>query len=187
MDARSNTNTTINTNTNYLINPSNFSLYLIGVGILVAIITNFLDTNKYTLNGTMIGYSVIISGFLILLATVINNTKESSFSLFQILRIIAPFVLIIGTIMFLTYSIGKYFNNISKGRVSKNYKTFSIIFSLLTLLEVIIFYRTKSSVQFKRTSTIPTILYWMLIFIGVINFIVAEIISVDLAYFNTDG
>jgi hypothetical protein len=187
MDTRSNTNINTNANANYLISPSNFSLYLIAVGILVAIITNFLDTNKYTLNGTMIGYSVIISGFLILLASVVNNTKESSFSLFQMLKITAPFILIIGTIMFLTYSIGKYFNNISNGRVSKNYKTFSIIFSLLTLIEVIIFYKSKSSLQFKRTSTIPTILYWTLIFIGVINFIVAEIISIDLAYFNTDG
>jgi hypothetical protein len=89
--------------------------------------------------------------------------------------------------MFLTYSVGKYFNNISKGRVSNNYKTFSIIFTLLTLLEVIIFYNSKNSAQFKRTSTIPTVLYWSLIFIGVINFIVAEIISIDLAYFNTDG
>ena len=89
--------------------------------------------------------------------------------------------------MFLIYNIGKYFNNIAKGRVSNNYKTFSIIFTLLTLLEVILFYNSKNSAQFKRTSTIPTILYWMIIFFGVINFIVAEIISVDLAYFNTDG
>ena len=89
--------------------------------------------------------------------------------------------------MFLTYNIGKYFNNISKGRVSDSYKTFSIIFTLLTLIEVLLFYNSKNTAQFKRTSTIPTVLYWMIIFIGVINFIVAEIISVDLAYFNTDG
>ena len=100
---------------------------------------------------------------------------------------ITPFLLIIGTIMFLTYNIGKYFNNISKGRVSKNYSTFSIIFTLLTLLQAIILYKSKTSLQFKRTSTIPTILYWILILVGVINFIVVEIISIDLAYFNTDG
>jgi hypothetical protein len=185
MDANSNQNST--TTQNSFINLSNFSLYLIGVGIIVAIITTFLDTNKYTLNGVMVGYSVIISGFLILLSTVINNTKGNRFSLFEILKITVPFILIIGTMTFLTYNIGKYFNNISKGRVSKNYKTFSIIFTLLTLLEVIIFYNSKNSAQFKRTSTIPTVLYWSLIFVGVINFIVAEIISIDLAYFNTDG
>jgi hypothetical protein len=177
-----------NSNPNSLkLNPSNFSLYIIGVGVIVAIATTFLDTNKYTLNGTLVGYSVMISGYLILLTTVINDTKDNNFSFMQILRSIAPFILIIGTIMFLTYSVGKYFNNISKGRVSNNYKTFSIIFTLLTLLEVIIFYNSKNSAQFKRTSTIPAVLYWSLIFIGVINFIVAEIISIDLAYFNTDG
>jgi len=184
MDTNSNQNII---NQNSFVNPSNFSLYLIGVGIMVAIITSFLDTNKNTLTGIMVGYSIITSGFLILLTTVISNTKGNRFSLFEILKIIAPFILIIGTITFLTYNIGKYFNNISKGRVSNNYKTFSIIFTLLTLLEVIIFYNSKNTLQFKRTSTIPTVLYWIIIFIGVINFIVAEIISVDLAYFNTDG
>lgn len=175
------------TSQNSFINPSNFSLYLIGVGIMVAVITTFLDMNKNTLIGVMVSYSVITSGFLILLATVINNTKDSRFSLFEILKIVAPFILIIGTIMFLTYSIGKYFKNISKGRVSNNYKTFSTIFTLITLIEVILFYNSKNSSQFKRTSTIPPILYWLIIFVGVINFIVAEIISIDLAYFNTDG
>ena len=184
MDTNSNQNII---NQNSFINPSNFSLYLIGVGIMVAIITSFLDTNKSTLTGIMVGYSVIISGFLILLSNVIDNTKGNRFSLFEILKITIPFILIIGTITFLTYNIGKYFNNISKGRVSNNYKTFSIIFTLLTLIEVILFYNSKNSSQFKRTSTIPTVLYWMIIFVGVINFIVAEIISVDLAYFNTDG
>ena len=172
---------------NSFINPSNFSLYLIGAGIMVAVITIFLETNKNTLTGTMVAYSTIISGLLILLSTVITNTKGNSFTLFEILKIIAPFILIIGTIMFLTYNIGKYFNNISKGRVSNSYKTFSIIFTLLTLIEVLLFYNSKNTPQFKRTSTIPTVLYWMIIFIGVINFIVAEIISLDLAYFNTDG
>ena len=47
MDARSNTST--NTNLNSFISPSNFSLYMIGVGILVTLITTFLDTNKYNL------------------------------------------------------------------------------------------------------------------------------------------
>ena len=185
MDARSNTNTSINSNS--FINPSNFSLYMIGVGILVTLITTFLDTNKYTLKGTMVGYSVITTGYLILLATIINDIKRNSFTVLEILKTVTPFILIIGTIVFLTYNIGKYFNNISKGRISKNYNTFSIIFMLLTLLETIILYRSKNSIQFKRTSTIPTILYWMLIFVGVINFIVAEIISIDLAYFITDG
>jgi hypothetical protein len=184
MDANLNQNII---NQNSFISPSNFSLYLIGAGIMVAVITIFLDTNKNTLTGMMVGYSTVISGFLILLSTVINNTKDNSFTLFEIIKIIAPFILIIGTIMFLIYNIGKYFNNISKGRVSSSYKTFSIIFTLLTLVEVILFYRSKNSKQFKSTSTIPTISYWMIIFVGVINFIVAEIISIDLAYFNTDG
>ena len=185
MDARSNTST--NTNLNSFISPSNFSLYMIGVGILVTLITTFLDTNKYTLKGTMIGYSVITSGYLILLATVINDIKGNTFTVLEILKTVIPFILIIGTIVFLTYNIGKYFNNISKGRVSKNYNTFSIIFMLLTLLQAIVLYRSKTSLQFKRTSTIPNILYWSLIFVGVVNFIVAEIISIDLAYFSTDG
>ena len=174
-------------NQNSFTNPINYSLYIIVAGTIVAFITSFLDTNKNTLTGTMVGYSVITSGFLILLATVINNTKSNRFSLLEILKIITPFILIIGTIMFLTYNIGKYFNNISKGRVSNSYKTFSIIFALLTLIEVILFYNSKNSSQFKRTSTIPIILYWLILFIGVISFIVAEIISIDLAYFNTDG
>jgi hypothetical protein len=185
MDARSNTNTNINANS--FISPSNFSLYMVGVGILVALITTFLETNKYSLNGTMISYSVITCGYLILLATIINDIRGNSFTLLEILKMITPFLLIIGTIMFLTYNIGKYFNNISKGRVSKNYSTFSIIFTLLTLLQAIILYKSKTSLQFKRTSTIPTILYWILVLVGVINFIVVEIISIDLAYFNTDG
>jgi len=185
MDNSSNTNN-INVSSSF-INPSNFSLYLIYAGIMVAVITTFLDTTRNTLIGIMVGYSVITTGYLILLATIINDIKRNSFTVLEILKTVTPFILIIGTIVFLTYNIGKYFNNISKGRISKNYNTFSIIFMLLTLLETIILYRSKISLQFKRTSTIPTILYWMLIFVGVINFIVAEIISIDLAYFITDG
>ena len=176
-----------NTNANSFVSPSNFSLYLIGAGIMVAIITTFLDTSKNTLVGTMVGYSIITSGFVILLSTVINNTKSNTFSLFEMLKNIAPFILIIGTIIFLTYNTGKYFNNISKGRVSNSYKTFSTVFTLLTLVEVILFYNSKNSIQFKRTSTIPIVSYWLIILVGIINFIVAEIISIDLAYFNTDG
>ncbi len=180
-------NTSKNTNETSFINPSNFSLHLVSVGIIVAIITTFLDINKNTLKGTIVSYSIIISGFIILLSVVINNTKGNNFTLLQILKIVLPFILIIGTTSFLIYYIGKYFNNISKGRVSNNYKTFSTIFTLLTLAEIIVFYRSKNSAQFKRTSTIPNILYWIIIFLGVVNSIVVGIISVDLAYFNTDG
>jgi|LauGreSBDMM110SN_4_FD.fasta_scaffold02795_4 hypothetical protein len=182
-----NTSTPTNINANSFMSPSNFSLYMIGVGILVTLITTFLETNKYTLKGTMIGYSVITTGYLILLATIINGIKGNTFTVLEIVKTVTPFILIVGTIVFLTYNIGKYYNNISKGRISKNYNTFSIIFMLLTLLEAVILYRTKTSLQFKRTSTIPTILYWSLILVGVINFIVVGIISIDLAYFNTDG
>lgn len=183
----SNTSTPTNINANSFMSPSNFSLYMIGVGILVTLITTFLETNQYTLKGTMIGYSVITTGYLILLATIINGIKGNTFTVLEIVKTVTPFILIVGTIVFLTYNIGKYYNNISKGRISKNYNTFSIIFMLLTLLEAVILYRTKTSLQFKRTSTIPTILYWTLILVGVINFIVVGIISIDLAYFNTDG
>ena len=170
------------------LNSSNYSLYIISVGILVTLITTFLDTNKYTLNGIMVGYSTIIAGYMILLSTVIINTKNNSnYSIMQILKTIIPFIIVIGTIMFLSYSIGKYYNNIVNGRVSKSFKIFTIVFSLLTLLEIILFYNINSNLQFKMTSTIPIIFYWLLIFVGVIQYIVAQIISVDLAYFNTDG
>lgn len=178
-----------NTNTSSLkLSPTNFSLYLIGVGIVVTLTTTFLETSKYTLNGIMVGYSVIVSGYLILLTTMINSAKNNvGFSVMQILKTIVPFIIIIGTIMFLSYNIGKYFNNISKGRVSKNFKTFSIIFSLLTLLEVFVLFKSNNSSQFRMSSTIPMVFYWLLIFLGVIQYITAQIIAVDLIYFNTDG
>jgi hypothetical protein len=174
--------------TSLKLSPTNFSLYLIGVGIVVTLVTTFLETSKYTLNGIMVGYSVVVSGYLILLTTIISNTKNNNdYSVMQILKMLVPFIIIIGTIMFLSYNIGKYFNNISNGRVSKNFKTFSIIFSLLTLLEVIVLFKSKDSSQFRMSSTIPIVFYWLLIFLGVIQYITAQIITVDLVYFNTDG
>jgi hypothetical protein len=58
MDVSSNINKNINPNSSF-ISPSNFSLYLIGVGIMVAVITIFLDTNKNTLTGTMVAPSTL--------------------------------------------------------------------------------------------------------------------------------
>lgn len=174
--------------TSFYINPYNYSLCLMAAGVLVTLITTFLDTNRQTLTGIIVGYSILNAGyFMYFTQLMISMLQNKSSTLMQMLKTFVPFLMMIGTLVFISYYMSKYFNNIYKGRVTDNFKTFTAIFCLLSLVQVAVLYKITNSPQFKMSYTIPIVSFWILLFFGLIQYIVTQIISIDLAYFNTDG
>lgn len=126
--------------------------------------------------GSIPGLSCVVAGLftLVILKTVpLTHVPQLSFGLFiPILPIIA--ILGIGTWL-LALNI-KFSNNIQKGNVTSEYKTFNSISFILLLTQLVII--SSNSIPFKPS---------LMSFIASFQIIVIFIMQMNLEYFITDG
>ena len=167
-------------------NYTNFCLYFIAIGIIVVLFTTiFGSVNQNTLVGTMLGYSIIISGFILLASLLTSRVYNGS--LITVLYTIGPFLLIIATLIYLVYILGVYFNKISSGNISTSYYNFTNIFLILTLIQIAIFYNGVTDNKYQSTMTLSKVTNMLLYLVGIINIIVVITLMTILAFFSTDG
>ena len=104
------------------------SLLIVGLIIVFATVGSNAASS---LTGTIIGYSFIITGLLLLTGFLLKNMSSlagPSFSLISSLITIGPFVLLIGILVYIIYLLSYYFSQITAGHVSSGYYTFMNIF-----------------------------------------------------------
>ena len=161
---------------------------LIAVGIIIIFIT-MGQTNSYEgLISTMIGYSSVVAGFILMVGYLTNNIKyNKETGIWPYIFTVGPFLLIISVISYILYILGNYFNRITSGNVSSGYRTFTNIFVALILAQLGILYYGTQEKSFKDSHSLSSI-YGMLIYLlGIISFIVAITLGIILAYYTTDG
>lgn len=163
------------------------SLLVVGVIIIFCTMGSNSASN---LTGTIIGYSFIVTGTLLLIGYLLNNMNAisgSSFSLISSLITVGPFVLLIGILTYMIYLLSYYFSQITAGHISSGYYTFMNIFIVLLMIEFYVFYNGTQDKVFKTTGTIGKITGMILYLLELVSIVTAITLGIVLKYFSTDG
>jgi hypothetical protein len=163
------------------------SLLVVGVIIIFCTMGSNSASN---LTGTIIGYSFIVTGTLLLIGYLLNNmnaTTGSNFSLISSLVTIGPFVLLIGILIYMIYLLSYYFSQITAGHISSGYYTFMNIFIILLIVEFYVFYNGIQDKAFKTTGTVGKITGMILYLLELISIVTVITLGIILKYFSTDG
>ena len=163
------------------------SLLVVGVIIIFCTMGSNSASN---LTGTIIGYSFIVTGTLLLIGYLLNNINVisgSNFSLISSLITVGPFVLLIGILIYMIYLLSYYFSQITAGHISSGYYTFMNIFIILLIVEFYVFYNGIQDKAFKTTGTIGKITGMILYLLELVSIVTAITLGIVLKYFSTDG
>jgi hypothetical protein len=145
-------------------------------GIIAILITLFTGIyNRGSLIGTMLGYSLVAISIVFFVAIQSNKPGATASSM---LFTSGPFLIMIVSILYLLYLLGKYFNEITSGHVSQYYSTFSTLFLVFTLMQVWLHSTNKTD-----SKAVKMVMYLL----GIINVVFAMTLGTILAYFSTDG
>jgi hypothetical protein len=156
------------------------------IASVIAFFIGFCSTGKTCLNAYLAGYSLLAAGILVLFVRLMNVTQHPPLSMF--LTTLFPFVLMLGILAILLYTIILNRDKIIHQQVSKDYYTFSNVTIILFLLQVYLVYSSISSVTFQQqqgrlSKTTSSLLY----FLGTLSLLSTYILYNILTYFTTDG
>jgi hypothetical protein len=142
------------------------------------------------LTGTIIGYSFIVTGALLLVGYLLNNMNTmagSTFSFISSLITVGPIVLLIGILTYMIYLLSYYFSQITAGHISSGYYTFMNIFIILLMVEFYVFYNSTQDKVFKTTGAIGKITGMILYLLELVSIVTVITLGIILKYFSTDG
>ena len=162
---------------------------LLLVGLIIVFFTMGSNTSS-NLTGTIIGYSFIVVGVLLLIGFLLNNMNTiagANFSFISSLITVGPFVLMIGILVYMIYLLSYYFSQITAGHISSGYYTFMNIFVVLLMVEFYIFYNNLQDKAFKTTGTIGKVPGMVLYLLEIISIVTLITLGIILKYFSTDG
>ena len=157
---------------------------LLIAGIIV-VFTSYFLTGSASLTGSIVGYSIIATGVLLVAGYLMNNIKNSS--IISSIITIGPFICLIGILIYMLYLLGFYFNLISSGNVSPFYYTFEKCYLAIIATIIYIFYHGSSDKRFLETGTLGKLTGISIYFFELLSIIIVINIGVILQYFTTDG
>jgi len=159
----------------------------------VAFTLGFFTDNATSIGAYLAGYSALILGVMMILIILFTNVLKitSNDSMMQILYSIlitsGPFILILGIISFVLYSLIQYKNNIIEGRVAPNYNSFSNIIVILLMLQIYIIITNINNEKFETTGKLSKVTSSIIYLLGVLTGISSIILNTILKYYSTDG
>jgi len=162
---------------------------LLVVGLIIIFCTVGSNTAS-NLTGTIIGYSFIVTGSLLLIGYLLSNMNTmtgSNFSLISSLITVGPILLLIGILIYMIYLLSYYFSQITAGHISSGYYTFMNIFIVLLMVEFYIFYNSTQDKVFKTTGAIGKISGMILYLLELVSIVTVITLGIILRYFSTDG
>jgi hypothetical protein len=163
------------------------SLLLVGLIIIFCTVGSNSASN---LTGTIIGYSFVVTGVLLLIGYLLSNINANfgaNFSIVSGLITVGPFVLLVGILIYMIYLLSYYFSQIIAGHISSGYYTFMNIFIILLAVEFYIFYSSMQEKAFKTTGTIGKVTGMILYLLEIVSIVTLITLGIVLKYFSTDG
>lgn len=165
----------------------NISDIVIFVGIILLTMTTGISNTYEGMYGHIIAYGFLAVGFIVKAGTLVKglNCSENKLSFFFFSFFPFIFVaLIIILSMILLYS---YFNRIVGGKIASDFGTFSRMFIVVIIAQLVIFYNGTQSKDYKENGTLSSA-YGMCIYLfSVINILILISLYIILAYYTTDG
>jgi hypothetical protein len=159
----------------------------------IIVLSTFASNTPSSLTGTIVGYSFIAIGTLLMVGYLLNNLNNvsasagASSSIISSLITVGPFVLLIGIIVYMIYLLSFYFSKITGGYVSSGYYMFMNLFVLVLMIEFFTFYSGMQDKNYKLTGKIGNVTGMLLYFLEIINIIIVISLGIILKHFSTDG
>ena len=160
---------------------------------IVAFVLGFFSNSTTSLGAYLAGYSALVLGVLMILVILFSHVlkvtaNNSSLQIiYSIFLIAGPFILMLGVISFVLYSLIQYKNNIIEGHISPSYNSFSNIIILLLMLQLFIVMNNISTDQFEKTGKMSKVTSSIIYLLGVLTGIGSIILYTILRYYSTDG
>jgi hypothetical protein len=160
---------------------------------IVAFIIGFFTSSSASLGAYLAGYSALILAIMLILiilfSTVLKTTSNNS--TFQVLNSIfitaGPFILMLGVISFVLYSLIVYKNNIIEGHIAPGYNSFSNIIVILLMIQLYLVINNINTENFERTGKMSKVTSSLIYLLGVLTGISSIILYTILKYYSTDG
>ena len=151
-------------------------------GLIILLITLPLKT-KGAIAGTIVGYSFLTVGSVILFGYFLFNVKLTKSTLFTYF----PLIVFLGLLIFVIYIISYYFDIISTGHIAKSYYNLMGAFNACLFCLTVLFYYAIEDPEFKKTHKMDLNKTLGICFFETLSFIL--LISTDnvLKYFTTNG
>jgi hypothetical protein len=158
--------------------------------IFAGIITIFIttgSTGENSLNALRIGYMAILLSLLLICVLLMFDQYYKKQQPYYILNLGFPFIFMAATIFILLSILGSNFERIADSKTSDYYLSFSVVFTLILIVQLYVLFNSILTKEFKDTMILPGKSYYMVILLGVINSIVVIILGIILKYYVTDG
>ena len=160
---------------------------------IVSFILGFFTGAKSSLGAYMAGYFVLILAILMILTVLFNKiltvggNDSISQTIYSILTITGPFILILSVITFVLYLLIKYQSNIVNGKEIPGYYSLSNIIVILLLIQIYLIYNSLDNEKFDTTGKLLNVTSSILYLTGVISGISSILLYTNLKYYSTDG
>ena len=164
-------------------------------GILLLLFPIFLTMSNPT-RVVIISYSLLIltigmvtTHMYIKVADKLNEFYQTGIFtyLYNIIRLLFPFLIIIALLAYSLYLFGRYHEIIDKKRTSQQYYGFNTLSLVLMIIQFTILFNGLGTKEYKVDGLMPRIYLTSMTFFGVINGYIALIMGYILSSYTTDG
>ena len=147
--------------------------------IIIIITTNMTDANG--LSALFGGYSGLLFGMLFVIIINIMFKKSTYYDMIPLIMIIIIVGLLINYLRI-------YFDNISSGKVSNYYSSFSLLSTIFLFTQIIIIFTSiYNSVNSENSKIFTDTTFSLLGLLSVINIIIVLTIGIVLHFYSTQG
>jgi hypothetical protein len=160
---------------------------------IVAFIIGFFTSSSASLGAYLAGYSALILGIMLILIILFTNVLKATANnsslqiLYSIFITSGPFILMLGVISFVLYSLIQYKNNIIEGHIAPGYNSFSNIIIILLMIQLYLVINNINTENFERTGKMSKVTSSIIYLLGVLTAISSIILYTILKYYSTDG
>ena len=158
---------------------------LVGVGLVMAMFTTGTLTSN-SLNGNMIGYSLIAAGICIFMGvtfkTITEKYQGNPMSTSRLITNLSPLIFMFSLVVFSLNLFGKYKSIITTNKIASEYSFFAWILFMLILIFMAIYFNELGK---EKEIGLPYNMFLLLI--AIFTAVTVKTINVILYYFNTDG
>jgi len=158
---------------------------LVGVGLIMAMFTTGTLTSN-SLNGNMIGYSLVAAGICIFMGVTFQTIKQqyagNSMVNSRLITNLSPLIFMFCLVVFTLNLFGKYKNIITTDKIAKEYSFFTWILFLLILIFMAIYFN-----EISKEREVALSYNMFLLLIAILTAVTVKTINIILYYFHTDG
>jgi hypothetical protein len=157
---------------------------LLIVGIIIALFTSWFNSPS-SVTGSIIGYTFIITGTLLMTGFMMSNMKNSS--VIANIITVGPFLVLIGILIYMVYLLSYYYSQITQGHISDSYYNFMNMFIVLLVVEFYWFFNGIKEKNFKLTGEMNKVTGMTIYLMELFSIIIVATLGIILKYFSTDG